>query len=152
MADLLTHYASARLASAGLRSRDSAAFVVLGTFLPDLVSKSLYWVMQADPDFDDPAHSIVGLALLCYLASLFTPERGRPAAFGAFYAGALLHVFVDLFKDNLGTGSARPLLPFSTWSLEFGWIDPENVVLLLPFALLAVGLAHLIERRRRPSA
>ena len=149
MSDLFTHYASARLASAGLRSRDAGTFVVLGTFLPDLVSKGLYWVLLASSDFDDPSHSIAGLALLCYLASLFTPEPGRAAAFGALYAGALLHVFVDLFKDNLGAGAARPLLPFSTWGVEFGWIDPENVVLLIPFALLAIGLARFIEQRRR---
>jgi membrane-bound metal-dependent hydrolase YbcI (DUF457 family) len=151
MSDLFTHYASARLASAGLRSPDAAAFVVSGTLLPDLVSKGLYWILRAHPDFDDPSHSILGLALLCFIASLFTPERDRPRTWAALFVGALLHVLVDLFKDNLGAGSARPFLPFSTVAYEFGWIDPEDVILAAPLGILAVGLARLIERRTRRS-
>jgi membrane-bound metal-dependent hydrolase YbcI (DUF457 family) len=152
MSDLFTHYAGARLAAAGLRSREAAAYVVVGTFLPDLVSKGLYWILRAHPHFDEPAHSLPGLLLLCYLASLFTPEAGRPRAFAALLAGALLHVFIDLFKENLGLGSARLLMPFSTWSLEFGWILAEDVVFLLPAAVAALGLARLLERRRERRA
>jgi hypothetical protein len=152
MADLLTHYAAARLASAGLGSRDAAAAVVAGTFLPDLVSKGLYWVAQAHPEFDDPSHSLPGLALLCYLAALFTPERTRTGSWAALYAGGLLHVFVDFFKDNLGAGSGFPLLPFSDFAVEFPCISPENVILLLPANLLVIGLAWALERLRRRSA
>jgi hypothetical protein len=151
MADLFTHYAAARFAASPLRSRDAALWIVLGTFLPDLVSKGLYWITRASSDFDDPAHSILGIAILAYLVALFTRPPQRPAVFLAVWAGGLLHALVDLLKDNLGTGGARLFLPFSLWGPELGWIDPENVILLLPADLVLVGAAILIERRRRPA-
>lgn len=147
MADLFTHYVSARLPGAFLRDRRLQAFLVLGTFLPDLVAKGLYWVAQAPADFDDPSHSILGLALLSYLGALFVEERLRSKAFAFLYAGSLLHVVVDLVKDNQGRGSARLLYPFTTTGTEFAWIASENVVLLLPIDAVILLIAWLLERR-----
>ena len=147
MPDLFTHYASARLPGAFLRDRKIAALLIFGTFLPDLAGKGLYLVTLAKSIFVEPTHSILGLALLCYLACLFIEERIRGKAFAALYAGSLLHVAVDLIKDNLGKGSAYPFLPFSLRGYELGWTDPENVVLLIPIDAAIVAIAVLLERR-----
>ena len=73
-------------------------------------------------------------------------------AWAALYAGGLLHVIVDFFKDNLGTGAGFPLLPFSAFAIEFPCISPEDVILLLPVNLLVIGLAWGLERVRGRSS
>jgi len=149
MSDLFTHLAAARLPGALLSDRRVAALLVIGTFLPDLASKSLYWVALCSSDFKNPTHSPLGLLSVCYAASLFVVERLRRPAFAALYAGALLHVAVDLLKDNLGMGSAHLLYPFSTASTEFGLTGPDDVHVLLPIDLALLGLAWLVERKVR---
>ena len=104
MADLFTHLAAARVPAAFVRDRRIAALLVIGTFLPDLASKGLYWVARAgaETNFTTPTHTIAGLAILSYAAALFVEERLRRPAFAAILAGGLIHVAVDLLKDNLG--------------------------------------------------
>ena len=58
MADLFTHLAAARLPAAFVRDRRIAALLVLGTFLPDLAAKGLYWVLRAPSPFIEPTHSL----------------------------------------------------------------------------------------------
>lgn len=148
MADLFTHFAAASLPAAMVRDRRIAALLVIGTFLPDLASKGLYWVTRSAPDFTVPTHSILGLALLSYAAALFVEERLRRPALAALFAGGLLHVAVDLIKDNLGSGSAYLFYPLSTRSTEIPLIDPENVILLVPFDIAVLAFAWILERKR----
>jgi hypothetical protein len=147
--DLFTHFAAARVPAAFLRDRRHQALVLAGTFLPDIGSKGLYWVAQAPERFAAPSHSLVGLLLLCYLAALFLEQPLRRAGFACLYAGALLHLFLDLLKENLGIGSLRPFLPFSPAAIEFGWIPSEDVVLLLPLDIGVLLLAWILEKKRR---
>ncbi len=149
MADLLTHWAAAQLPASLSRDRRIAALVVIGTFLPDLVSKGLYWVLQSGGDFTTPTHSLLGLALIAYGAALFVEERLRRPAFIALLVGGLVHVAVDLLKDNLGMGAAYLFQPFSTASYELGLIDSLNMILLVPLDLGILLLAWILERRLR---
>jgi membrane-bound metal-dependent hydrolase YbcI (DUF457 family) len=149
MPDLLTHAATARLPAAFLPDRRLALLVVVGTFLPDLAAKGLMLVAQAPDHFDAPTHSLPGLVVLCYAASLFLQEALRPAGFAALLAGAWLHALVDLVKDYSGAGVGYLLYPFSTASIEFAWINPENVVLLVPVDVALLLAAWAVERRRR---
>ena len=149
MPDLFTHFAAARLPSVFLRDRRHQALVLAGTFLPDIGSKGLHFVAQASERYGAASHSLVGLLLLCYLGALLLERPLRRAAFACLYGGALLHLFLDLFKENVGIGSIRPFLPFSPAALEFGWIPTEDVVLLIPLDLGVLLLAWILGRRLR---
>ena len=147
MSDLFTHFAAARLPSAFLRDRRHQALVLAGTFLPDIGNKGLHFVAQASERFVTPCHSLVGLLLLCYIGALLLEQPLRRAAFACLYGGALLHVFVDLFKENIGLGALNPFLPFHTVAVEFGWIPMEDVVLLLPLDVGVLLLAWALRRK-----
>lgn len=149
MADLFSHFAAARLPAAFVRDPRVAALVILGTFLPDLAAKGLYWILRAPSDFVEPTHSLVGVVLLSYLACLFVEERLRRAGFLAILVGGLVHVAVDVLKHNLGMGAIRLLYPFSIAGQEVGILDPVNVVPLLPFDLVVLLIAGWIGRKVR---
>ena len=148
MADLVTHLTTAQLGGTWLRDRRIAAIFVIGTIVPDIVSKGLYWVTQAHSDFTIPSHSILGLLALGYLGSLFFEATLRRAAFWALFLGSLLHVGIDHFRDNLGWGTAHVFYPFSTASFEIPCIHPENLVLLIPIDLAILGILWIITRNR----
>jgi hypothetical protein len=147
MADLLTHFASARLPAAFVRDRRVQALLVLGTFVPDLVSKGLFHVTRSAEHFNVPAHSVAGLLILSYAFSLLLEHRLRAAGFVALLAGGYLHLAVDLLKDTGGLGLVGLLFPFSTAGFELGLLDHENFVLLVPVNAAVLGAAWLIERR-----
>ena len=148
MPDLFTHYVSARIPGTLIRDRRLQALLIIGTFLPDLASKGLYWILRTSEGFAGSTHSIVGILLISYLGSLFLDESIRKPGFGMLALGGAIHLLMDMIKDNLGAGAVHPLLPFSTFSIEFGWIAPENVVLLAPLDAVLLGAVLLYERRR----
>ena len=149
MADLFTHLVAARVPGAFLRDRRLQALLVLGTFLPDLAGKGLYWVLQSRESSQLATHSVVGVLLLSYLGCLFVEESLRRPGFWLMAAGGVIHILVDLLKDNQGVGAAMLFLPFSTRGSEFGWIDPENVIFLVPLDAAILAAAWLLERRLR---
>jgi membrane-bound metal-dependent hydrolase YbcI (DUF457 family) len=149
MADLFTHLAAARLPAAFVRDRRLAALLVIGTFLPDLVSKGLYWILRCADNFETPSHTLAGLALLSYAAALLVGQRLRRPAFAAIFAGGVIHLAVDLLKENLGAGSARLFYPLSIRSYELGLIDPLDVILLVPLDIAILWAAWALERRLR---
>jgi membrane-bound metal-dependent hydrolase YbcI (DUF457 family) len=148
MPDLLTHLAAARLPGVFLPDRRTEAFFLFGTFLPDLAAKAIQWGLRPPSVYTLQSHSLAGLLLLSYMTSLFVEERLRRRACVALFAGGCVHALVDTIKGYFGLGAVYPFQPFSTASLELGWISPENVVYLMPAA--AVVLAFLAPRRRRP--
>jgi membrane-bound metal-dependent hydrolase YbcI (DUF457 family) len=148
MPDLLTHLVAARVPGTFLRDRRLQALLVIGTFLPDIAAKGLYWVMQSRESFTAASHSVLGVLLISYLACLFVEESIRRRGFALLTLGGLIHVLVDLSKDNLGVGSARPFVPFSPVGIEFGWIYPENVIYLIPIDAAILAVVWLLERRR----
>jgi hypothetical protein len=148
MADLFTHLVAARAPGVLMRDRHLVALLVIGTFLPDLGSKGLYWVLQAGDAYSVATHSLAGVLLISYLASLFVEEPLRRPGFVALLAGGLIHLAVDMAKANLGTGAVFPLLPFSDAAVEWGWIDSENVIFLVPIDALLLAAILLYERSR----
>lgn len=146
MPDFLTHVAAARVPGVFLRDRRVQALFILGTFMPDLVAKGLWWIVRAPMNFNVPSHSLPGLLAVSYLACLFLEERRRPAAFVALYLGGVLHVAVDLIKNNIGA-VAYLLYPFSMTGSKLGWVNPENVVLLAPLNIALLLVLWIAERR-----
>lgn len=148
MPDLLTHLVAARVPCTFLRDRRTQALLVIGTFLPDLAGKGLYWVFQSRGSFSQPTHSVLGVILMSYLACLFLEESLRRPGFWALTAGGVIHILVDLIKDNQGTGACHLWTPFLRGGSELGWIEPENVVYLIPIDALILGILWTLERRR----
>lgn len=148
MADLLTHLTTAQIPGTFLKDRRVAVLFVIGTFMPDIVSKGLYWVTRAHSDFTIPGHSLVGLALLAYLSALLVEVDLRRPAFWALFLGAMLHVGVDHVRDNLGWGTAHVFYPFTTASFELPWVHPENLPLLIPIDLAVLGVLWLATRKK----
>ena len=75
-------------------------------------------------------------------------EALRRTGFAVLVLGGFIHLLLDMIKDNLGSGAVRPFLPFSTFAFELGWIDPENVVLLIPIDAAVLAAILLFERSR----
>ncbi len=147
MADLLTHYVSARLPGSFIGDPAARATLVLGVFLPDVAGKLMARIFNTPDGFSAPAHSLLGLLLLSYVvALLFSPEF-RAKAWLTIYVGALLHVALDLLKDNLGGGSAYLLHPFTLAGYEIGLYYNENVVYAMPVDLLLMALIVGFSRR-----
>lgn len=147
MPDFFTHLVAARVPGVFVRDPRVVVLLVVGTFLPDLGSKGFYWVLRAGDIFGAPTHSILGVLLLAYLAAMFVDESLRRPGFAALAVGGLIHLAVDQIKDELGVGPTSLFLPFHAPAMELGWIDPENVVLLVPLDLLILGAVLLLERR-----
>jgi membrane-bound metal-dependent hydrolase YbcI (DUF457 family) len=148
MPDLFTHFVAARAPGIFVRDRRLLALLVIGTFLPDLVAKGLYWILLSGDSYPVATHSLLGVLLLSYLACLFVDESLRPSGFVMLSLGGVIHLALDTIKDNLGAGGVRPFLPFSAWALELRWIDPENVVLLIPIDAAVLAAILLYERSR----
>ena len=147
MPDLFTHLVAARAPGIFVRDRRIQALLVIGTFMPDIAFKGLYWVMQTRETFGASTHSFLGVVLISYLCCLFVEEAIRKPGFLALAVGGGIHILVDFIKFNLGAGSCRPFLPFSPAGVELGWIDPENVVLLMPIDAAILAAALFLERR-----
>jgi hypothetical protein len=149
MPDLFTHLVTARVPGAFVRDRRLQALLVIGTFLPDLAAKGMYWVLWAGQEFSHASHTVLGVVLISYLTSLFVEERIRRPAFFLLMAGGLIHILIDLIKCYLGTGAVALLLPLSPTSFEFGLIKPENVIYLVPLDAAILAAAWFLERRYR---
>ena len=149
MPDLFTHYVVARTPGMLIRDRRLLALLIIGTFLPDLVAKGLYWILLSGETFPVASHSLLGVLLISYFACFFVDESLRRPGFVLMALGGVIHLLVDMIKDNLGSGAVRPFLPFSTFAVELRWIDPENVVLLIPIDAALLAAILLFERSRR---
>ncbi len=149
MADLLTHYVSARVTGLGIRDRATATVFALGVFFPDLLGKPL-GAMPFLPDLvEAPTHSLLGLLLACGAASFLFASDFRRRAFWALYAGSLLHVLADLLKTYLGRGAVMLLHPFSLQGFELGFYRTEDVFYLLPANLGILAILWVMGRKRK---
>lgn len=145
MPDLVTHVVAGYGLQRAVWPRLSAWFLV-GAVLPDILTRpftilwpgSFWWTM--------PLHTPMGLLLVCAAIALLTRRTG--SVFGNLGAGALLHLFLDLFQVHLA-GSYYLLFPFSWRSVEVDLIWPETTLYLLP-AWIAIGVwLVLLELKRR---
>lgn len=160
MADLVTHTCVAVLAKV-IPGRPNVATFVLGTCLPDLLSRVpsmgltwLRWSLPAIPEWLiyvwGPLHMPVGIVLASFLGAFAFPEAGRRVVFLNLLGGGALHLLVDMLQRHLGVGYLL-LFPFSWWDYEFGVIGSEDTVRIVPI-LLPVTVAAVYWRRHRDAS
>jgi hypothetical protein len=146
MADLLTHYVSARLPGGFIGDPAARMTLVAGVFLPDLISKGLDHLPFIPDYFQAPSHSILGLFVVTYVVALFFTEAFRVKAWITMYVGALLHVGFDSLKDNLGAGM-HVLHPFSLNGYELAVYYNENILYLLPSNIFLLFIIRFLAKR-----
>jgi hypothetical protein len=149
MPDLLTHLIVGQAFWKGTRIDSLTFWFLVGTVLPDILTRpfnilfpSLYWFFM-------PLHTPVGLFFVCLSISQLCPAAGRRSVFYNLLGGAALHVFLDLFQRHIA-GSYHLLFPFSWRSFEIGLVWPETSLFLLPIwagAGFLLGVKALLAKR-----
>jgi hypothetical protein len=154
MPDLLTHLIVAEGCRKVTRGDAFTPWFLVGTILPDLLTRpfnilfpSLFW-------FFVPLHTPVGLFFVCIAISQFFPTAERQSAFRNLLGGVALHLVLDLFQKHIGEGSYL-LFPFSWRSFEIGLFWPETSLYLLPIWLVVglwCGVQALLRWRRKKTS
>ncbi len=135
MPDLLTHLVVAEGCRKVTRSYSLNSWFLIGTVLPDILTRpfniifpSLFWFVM-------PLHTPVGLFLVCmFLSSFFRPQKQRQVFYNLL-GGSALHLLLDLFQKHIGDGYYL-FFPFSWSSFEIGIIWPETSLYLLPLWII----------------
>lgn len=140
MPDLATHVVAAYLVvKARPKWKGLMTPFLLGTVLPDVLTRPLYILFPAAFWFVFPLHTPLVLALVCYALSFLFEEHLRVKTFVAMYGGALFHIPLDLLQKSV-TQAYAPLFPFSwaSWSANLFWADESLLILsaLLVFVLV----------------
>lgn len=148
MPDLLVHVAAARLAATPLRNPLLVLLVLLGTSLPDVVTKFLLEIVDTAYVDDTATHSLAGIVVLSYAFCFFLEERIRAMAFLALLAGAAVHVGLDSLKTTV-SGGLRLFVPVSDCGCSAGLFGAEDSIYAAPVALLILGAYALRRRTRR---
>jgi len=138
MPDLLTHYAIAHL-SARRWWRPATSIFLLGTILPDLLTRPFYifwpemfWLVM-------PLHTPAGILVVSgMIAAAFHAEH-HATIFWSLSGGAALHFVLDALQKHLVAGYFW-LWPFSWWTTERGFFWPEASLAAAPWLAMIVLL------------
>ena len=136
MPDLITHCSVAYLFK--WIFRDKLALFVLGTILPDLLTRGLFLIFPFLVPFLTPLHTPLVLIFVCYFLCLFFQESIRKGVFVALLSGSYLHLLLDLFQIHIGKEEYIWFYPFSWKSYEIGLFWPETSVLTIPLWLILI--------------
>ena len=101
MPDLLTHSLAAYLAGSRVKSIRCVELFLVGTILPDVLTRlpaivwgGLYW-------FTLPLHTPLVLILVCSLLSLMFPWQIRRTVWILLISGATFHMFLDVLQKSV---------------------------------------------------
>jgi hypothetical protein len=149
MPDLLTHLALAEGVRRGVRGAGLTSWFLIGTVLPDVLTRSVYIPFPGLVWFVMPLHTPLGLVLVCAFISRCCSPPQRRQTFKHLSAGAALHLVLDICQKHMGGGYAL-LFPFSWSSVEIGLVWPETSLYLAPLwlALAAFLIGHWLLRRQ----
>ena len=154
MPDLLTHLIIAQGCRMVGRSHLLTLWFLVGTVLPDLLTRPFNLVLPGLFWFFMPLHTPVGLVLICTLISALVRDTSGRSVFHNLLGGAALHLLLDSAQAHIA-GSYYLLFPFSWRSFEFGFFWPEDSLYLLPLWIgvgLLLGGRRLARRYRRNGA
>lgn len=145
MPDLATHVLAAYIVKKAARIKLLVLFL-LGTILPDILSRPFYIPIPSLFWFVKPFHSVFVIIMVCLLLSYFFPETGRKNAFNILLAGALFHLFLDLFQMSIYPGYVW-FFPLSTYSFTIGLFWPGEPIFALPL-LAFISLAVYLKTKK----
>jgi len=143
MPDLLTHSAAAYLAARRWFPRPAAIFFIVGTMLPDVLSRPFYIIFPTLHWWVMPLHTPIGILIVCWIISGLFKAEDRKIVFIALLAGAMLHFLLDAPQKHLAAGYFW-LFPFSWKTYEWGWWWSEDSVRLVPGVILLVAFVEII--------
>ena len=153
MPDLITHALGPYFAARYTWKTDRASMVVfiLGTMLPDLVSRPpnyalIRWFPLVN-DLTGPLHSPFMAVLYCLVVSYLFAEPMRRKAYILLLAGSWVHLALDALQIHVGSGYYM-LFPLSRWKHVQGLIWPEDSLFIVP-VLLVCWLGLLIVQKTR---
>jgi hypothetical protein len=147
--DLVTHASLTVLAiAAARRARRYLAPALLGSLLPDLLSRPLTMLGPATFDLGRALHApLVTLAVAGALALAYPPGRRRAVAV-AIACGCFAHQAIDLLQHTVDPG--YPLLaPFSWRTFPQGPFHTEASLAVMPLLLL-LAVVQLLRMVRAP--
>jgi hypothetical protein len=142
MPDLLTHSAAAYLTARRWLPRPAAILFIVGTMLPDVLSRPFYIVFPVLHWWVMPLHTPVGIAVVCWMATGFFKIAERRIVFIALMAGAMFHFLLDAPQKHIAAGYFW-LFPFSWTTYERGLWWSEDSVRIVPFVILLVAIVEI---------
>ncbi|MGN7614386.1 metal-dependent hydrolase [Magnetococcales bacterium HHB-1] len=154
MPDLFAHLTSGLVATYPEKARRWRAPFVIGTLLPDIMTRVphivfvrfLDWKIQY---FLDVLHSPVAFLLASFsLSFLFVGEK-RETVFMALFLGTLLHQVLDLMQEPFHDGGYPIFFPLSYQEIHWDWFYYQDSVYLFPFFLLLTGFLLFDDWRSR---
>lgn len=141
MPDLVTHYAVAHLA--GRRCwRPVTAIFLLGTLLPDLLTRPIYILLPQTYWLVMPLHTPLGILIVNWMMAILFHPDDRRRIFVALAGGAILHFALDALQRHLIAGYFW-LWPFSWWTTERGLFWPEDSLLVAPTLAVLVAVLEI---------
>ncbi len=146
MPDLITHTAVAHLLARSFSSYrysikrwDLHFLFLLGTMLPDLLTRSFYILFPSLFHWIIFFHTPIAMLIVSWMAAaLFTVTRRR-AVFISLYSGALLHFLLDALQKQI-IGNNFWLYPISWFNFSIGIAWPGEIMHFIPLWLVAVLL------------
>ena len=150
MPDLVTHVSVASILFRISRSPGHLALFLLGTILPDLLTRPVCIPFPETMWLVAPLHTPVGFILICLLVSSYFEQGIRHQVLVALLAGGFLHMALDSLQTGVGDTNYLWAFPFVSWGKTLGLIGPEDSLYAAPFLLaLALGIEAFVRRTRR---
>jgi len=151
MPDLFAHFASGYLVSQPANLRQNSPFLVLGTILPDILTRIpeiIFDRLLGIPVFHFVIifHSPFCLLLSTFAISLLLDSQIRLAGFFLILMGSFVHVILDLMQKQFGQAVYMPYFPFSFETLQWGLFHYNASISLFPVLLLLVIFSWIMTR------
>jgi hypothetical protein len=148
MPDLLTHSAAAYLTTRHWFGRPgipraTAILFIVGTMLPDVLSRPFYILFPALHWWVMPLHTPAGMLIVCWVITGFFQAAERWRVFIALISGVLLHFVLDAPQKHIAAGYFW-LFPFSWKTYEWGLWWSEDSVRILPGVILLVAIVEIL--------
>ena len=148
MPDMITHTAVAYLVARRWFPRPQTIVFIVGTILPDLLTRGVAIVLPASGYWSVPMHTPLGIVVTSWVAAGFFTREHRRDVFIWLVAGAALHCLLDAPQRNLNIGYFW-IFPFWTRLYDGGWYWPEDSLYVMPFLVIAVVALEIGLRVRR---
>ena len=143
MPDLFTHVASGFLVGRRFFVDHRLGFILLGSMLPDLMSRVPQILLQRLLDlpvahFFSAFHTPAALIVSSYLISFVFASSVRKLGFWLMLSGSLFHFALDLMQRLFYKPKYMPWFPFSFEAVQVPWFHIHASLLVAPIFFLAM--------------